>query len=244
VSHDVEPKEARARVLAEDSELAGALEPAEAAIAEERSVVTVLEVDRGAWEPPVPSPELRDGFGLLVLDGLLTRDVVLAGLGCTELLAKGDVLRPWEDDEGEPSVPLGVEWAAVEPSRIAVLDRGFAAAVAPWPSIATMLVARLVRRSHSLAMHLAISRLVGIDLRLYVLFWHLADRFGRAGPEGVVVPLRLTHATLAKIVSARRPSVTSALRELRARGLVETAEDGTWILHGDPRHEIEAMLKR
>jgi hypothetical protein len=64
-----------------------------------------------------------------------------------------------------------------------VLDRSFATAVAPWPVVAVTLVARLVHRSHSLAMHHAISRLVGIELRL-VLTWHLADRFGHAGTQG------------------------------------------------------------
>ena len=232
------------RVLEEDGELANALERAETAAAAERALARVLRVEAGPWEPPRPSVDVRAGFGLLVLDGLLTREVVLAGLGCTELLGKGDVLRPWGDEEGEPSLPLTVSWSALEPARIALLDRAFLNAVAPWPTVAATLVARLVRRSHSLAMHLAISRLVGIDLRLYALFWHLADRFGHAGPQGVVVPLRLTHETLAKIVSARRPSVTSALGQLRERRLLEARDDETWILRGNPRREIESMLKR
>lgn len=231
-------------MLEADRDLGRRLDPNDAAAAQARAVASVLTLGAGAWEPPRPTPALRDGFGLLVLDGVLTREVVLAGLGCTELLARGDVLRPWGDDEGEPSVRMSVRWAAVEPARLALLDDAFARTVAPWPSIAATLIARLVRRSHSLAVHLAISRLVGIDLRLYVLFWHLADRFGHTGPEGVTVPLPLTHATLAKIVSARRPSVTTALGELRQRRLLEVRDDGTWILRGEPRQEIEAMLRR
>jgi hypothetical protein len=143
--------------------LRAALDPAEATTAAGRALANVLRAEPGTWEPPAPSPELRDGFGLLVLDGLLTRELVLAGLGRSELLGKGDVVRPWGDEEGVPSVPLSVDWSALEPPRIALLDRSFATEVAPWPAIAAALVARLVRRSHSLAMHLAISRLVGID---------------------------------------------------------------------------------
>jgi hypothetical protein len=81
-----------------------------------------------------------------VLDRVLTREVVLAGLGCTELLAKGDLLRPWEDDEGEPSMRMSVRWTAVEPVRLAL-----STTLSRWPSRAGRPIrrrsSRLVRRS-------------------------------------------------------------------------------------------------
>jgi hypothetical protein len=52
----------------------------------------------------------------------------------------------------------------------------------------------------------------------------------------VLVPLRLTHATLAELVAARRPTVTSALSELSRSGLVRSVEDG-WLLFGEPPGE-------
>ena len=40
--------------------------------------------------------------------------------------------------------------------------------------------------------------------------------------------------TLAGMVGARRPSVTTALGQLSARGAIERRPDGGWILRGDP----------
>ena len=46
--------------------------------------------------------------------------------------------------------------------------------------------------------------------------------------------VRLSHRTLAGMVGARRPSVTTALGQLMARGEIERREDGEWILLGEP----------
>ena len=65
----------------------------------------------------------------------------------------------------------------------------------------------------------AVTHLTRVDDRLLVLMWFLAERWGRVRPEGVVVPLKLTHQLLAALVGAKRPSVTTALGELTAAGL-------------------------
>ena len=64
-----------------------------------------------------------------------------------------------------------------------------------------------------------------------MLLWHLAGRWGRVRSDGAIVPLRLTHAVLAELVAARRPTVTSALSDLSRRGLVTAFHDG-WLLYG------------
>lgn len=74
---------------------------------------------------------------------------------------------------------------------------------------------------------------VGLELRLYLLFWHLTDRFGKVEREGVLVPLTLKHETLARLVRARRPSVTTALG--RARGGAAA---------GAPRRRLLAASRR
>jgi CRP-like cAMP-binding protein len=76
-----------------------------------------------------------------------------------------------------------------------------------------------------------------VDVRLRMLFWHLASRFGRVRGDGVFVPLRLTHALLAELVAARRPTVTSALSALAKEGSVRSLDDG-WLLSGDPPGEL------
>jgi hypothetical protein len=60
-------------------------------------------------------------------------------------------------------------------------------------------------------------------------------------PQGVRLPLALPHRTLATLVGARRPSVTTALSGLSRDGLVERTEDG-WLLHGDPTEVLPERL--
>jgi len=74
----------------------------------------------------------------------------------------------------------------------------------------------------------------GLDRRLLMLFWHLAERWGRREQGHVIVPLPLTHETLSLLIGARPPSVTTAITELSARGDLTRSEDGTWILVGTP----------
>ncbi len=92
------------------------------------------------------------------------------------------------------------------------------------------LVGRLLRRSKSLALQLAITDTCRVDDRLLLLFRHLADRWGRVRPDGVLVPLRVTHDTLAQLAGAQRPTVTSALTRLTHAGRLKRLPDRTWLL--------------
>jgi DNA-binding IclR family transcriptional regulator len=69
---------------------------------------------------------------------------------------------------------------------------------------------------------------------VHLLLWHLADRFRRSHPEGVVLPLPLSHELLAQLVGAQRPSVSRALKELERAGVVARRPDGSWWLGGEP----------
>ena len=44
---------------------------------------------------------------------------------------------------------------------------------------------RALRRTHRMAVHQALLQLSPVETRLLVLFWHLAERWGRVTPEGV-----------------------------------------------------------
>jgi CRP-like cAMP-binding protein len=180
-------------------------------------------------------------LGILILDGLLIREVHLGGIVATELVGRGDVLRPVDHDgEGAP-VPFDVAWRVLQPTRILYLDREFALAAGRWPEVIEEIVSSAVRRSQSLAMHLAVSHLRRVDTRLLVLLWHMADRWGKVSPQGVLVPLNLTHQMLGRLVGAQRPSVTTALRQLAEEGRVSRSADGTWMLHGDPPDTLERL---
>ena len=78
----------------------------------------------------------------------------------------------------------------------------------------------------------AIAHVTRVDDRLLALLWCLAERWGRVVPDGVLISLRLSHRTLAGMVGARLPSVTTALGQLMARGDLERRPDGEWLLRG------------
>jgi CRP-like cAMP-binding protein len=84
---------------------------------------------------------------------------------------------------------------------------------------------------------MAIVHQARVDVRLRMLLWHLAGRWGRVRSDATVVPLRLTHTLLADLVAARRPTVTSALADLARRGLMRSSPDG-WMLFGDAPVEL------
>ena len=125
---------------------------------------------------------------------------------------------------------------------MAALDDSFEQRIARYPELSRALIARAIQRSKNLAVNMAIVHQARVDVRLHMLLWHLAARWGRVRSDGTVLQLRLTHAVLADLVAARRPTVTTALSELTRRGLVRT--DGeTWVLFGDAPSELLAFAR-
>jgi hypothetical protein len=228
------------RVLEEDPELASGLDPTSVQLATRHAIAAVEVVPAGVWQPTRPADGGNGHLGLLVLDGLLMRDVRFAHATCTELIGRGDLLRPWDWERDVLTIRPEVAWTALQPVRLAVLDRRITAIMGRWPELVSAVVARAVRRSFELATNQATSHLTRVDARLELLFWGLADRWGRVGPDGVVLELPLTHQVLGRLVGAQRPSVTTALSDLARRGIVERRDDGAWILCGDPPGEAPA----
>lgn len=225
------------RVLEEDPELAADLDPTSLQLATRHAIAAVEVVAPGPWAPAPPPDGGQGHLGLLVLDGLLLRDVTFARAACTELLGRGDLLRPWDWDHEVATVRPTVTWTALQPLRLAVLDRRITAILGRWPELVSAVAARAVRHSLELATTQATSHLTRVDARLELLFWGLADRWGRVGPDGVVLDLPLTHQVLGRLVGAQRPSVTTALSDLTRRGVIERREDGAWVLLGAPPSE-------
>jgi len=162
------------------------------------------------------------------------REAIVGDHPCAELLGPGDLMRAWEDRDAEVLLPRTVEWSALSTVRLAVIDQALAVRAAQWPEIFASLVERAARRAERLVVMQAIAHLTRVDDRLLALLWCLAERWGRVSSNGVVVSLRLPHRTLAGMVGARRPSVTTALGQLIARGEVERRPDGGWLLLGEP----------
>jgi CRP-like cAMP-binding protein len=235
------------RVLDEDPGLAASLDDAERTVAAQHLVAAELRVQRGPWEPRHPLGQSRGDLGYLVLDGLLVRETTLGRHTTAELLGAGDLLRPWDHAEDAPDAPVTTKhaWRVLQPLRLAVLDARFAALCSRMPPVTAELLSRTLRRSRLLSLLLVLSAMPRLDTRLLALLWHLADRWGTVGPDGTLVPLRLTHATLAQLVGAQRPSVTSALRTLERRGLLSrVAHGGGFLLLGDPPGDPERALSQ
>lgn len=222
------------KVLLEDSELAEALPAERREQVAASCAVRELRIASGAWNG---NDQGSDGMGLLILEGLMIRRVGIEGRFAAELLSRGDLLRPWQEEHERLTLPLATTWLVHEPTRLAILDERFARLSGRYPNLGTRLVGRALRRSRHLAVNMAIVHQARIDTRLHMLLWHLAGRFGRVRGDGVVVPLRLTHAMLAELVAARRPTVSTALAGLAREGRVQ-ALDNAWLLSGEPPGEL------
>lgn len=229
-------------VLHEDPDLAEAVPKDRRDEAIDELTARELRLPAGPWSGD-PTP-VDGGIGLLILKGMMIRRVGLEGRYGAEVLGECDVLRPWQVEEGSPTLPTTTGWSVIEPSRLAVLDLEFARLLVRYPELVGRLVGRALGRSRNLTVNMAIVHQARVDIRLHMLFWHLAGRWGRVRSDGTMLPLRLTHTVLADLVAARRPTVTSALSELTRQGSVRLVDDG-WLLTGDPPGElldVAAML--
>jgi len=221
----------RVDLLAPDGELARAVAPGARRGSESRLSADVLKLKRGPWEPDAREPSARH-LGFLVLDGLVGRRVLVPERGRSlELLGQGDLFRPWQDEAASFEK---LSWTVIEPAEIAVLDEPLASRAREIPQVLEALTDRALRRSRRLAVSAAIANTVGVEERLLLSLWQLAELWGRKAPEGAVLPFRLSHQTLADLVGARRPTVTLALRSLNERDLLRRGDSGHWILTGDP----------
>jgi len=228
------PRSDLVRVLDEDPDLLGGLDPRATDLLRRRVTVPKLWIEPGPWDPPTDRDDVAGSFGLLVLDGLMIRSLHLDGRECPELVGRGDLLRPWDGNGEDSSVQTESTWTTLERTTMAVLDERFAAAVCRYPTIMSELLARSIQRSRTLAFHLAIVHIRHAETRLHMLLWHLADRWGRVTRDGVHVPLALTHERLAHLVCMRRPTASTALQRLVRAGELERRPDGTWLLTGTP----------
>lgn len=220
----------RARTVAlldYDPELGRALASERLAEARERAVVTMVRLPRGRWS--LGALVDRCPYGVLVLDGLLSREVALGDTVSMQLLGRGDLTHP-SDDAGETLISVAVEWHVLEPCSIALLDERFLLAVRRWPEIVAALFERVATQAERMGTQRALCQLPRVEDRIHALLWFLAERWGRITPQGVIVPLRLTHDALGRLVGAKRPTVSLAVKSLEASGSVHRRADGAWLL--------------
>jgi hypothetical protein len=225
-------------IVEADPDLADLLDEPAVDRARREAITRVQRLSPGIWDAAAAQEPAEHHRGFLIVDGLLSRTVDVLGRRCVELVGHGDVMRPWRWDPEGSHVRAEVGWMVLEPTRLAVLDNELVLRMMPWPQLGLELFNRGTRRAHHLAVALAIAHHQRVDDRLMLTLWHLAERWGRVHPEGIVVPLPLGHQRLADLVGAHRQSVTTALGGLARAGAISRRDDGDWVLHGEPPAEL------
>jgi CRP/FNR family cyclic AMP-dependent transcriptional regulator len=207
-----------------------------------RTAVAAITFDVDPGELPVTEwlAAAAGGPGLLVLDGVIAVSVRVGDRIATELVGGSDLLQPRCEDE-DVLIACNVEWRALVPSRFAMLDGAFAERVKPWPQITSALLRRAGRRAHNLDVQRAIASQPRLEVRLALLLWHLAARWGKVEPGGIHLCLPLTHQLLGRLVGAERPSVSHALARLAQAQLV-TGQGHEWHLHGSLGDQLATMI--
>lgn len=217
-------------LLDHDADLGEGIPEGERALARRNLIVPAIDLEPGPLD--IEDLGLPDSsFALLVVSGELTCDVRLDGRSLTEILVPGDLETPWPPDvEG---LPVTREIAVATPARIAILESRFLLASARWPTLMLAVQQRMAAQKHRLAVHGAICQFPRVEDRLMSMLRHIAERAGRVTCAGTVIPVPLTHEALGKLVGARRPTVSIAMKELAAIGRVRRRPDGTWLLLND-----------
>jgi CRP/FNR family transcriptional regulator, cyclic AMP receptor protein len=237
------PPDALVRLLDVEPELAARLREDDRAEARQRLEVASLTVSQGTWMLPGGSEGEGEGerqgdgeglprhprvLGVMVVDGLLLQEVSLGGRRSLQLLGRGDVLL--RGAYPSQALDVTVRCTAATEVTVAVLDDRLLAPLRLWPGLALGLMDRVALQLTRLAVQSAITGLPRVEDRLEATFWDLADRWGRMTPSGIHLPLQLTHDVLARLVGARRPTVSLAVRDLTERDVIARRPDGSWLL--------------
>jgi len=225
-----------------DDDLAQAFDLRMRVVVRQIATVLVVEIPVGVEDGSGWLASEVGGFGVLVVDGVLAIDTSVGDRVTTELVGGGDLLQHWQPGLDD-LLERRCEWRALVPSRLALLDDDFADRVRPWPQIGQALLRRCARRAGDLNLLRAIACNPRLEVRLTLLLWHLAARWGRVEPGGIRVPLPLTHRLLGRLVGAERPSVSHALARLSHSGLV-TGHADEWHLHGTLAVHLAALSER
>ena len=196
-----------------------------------------ISIAPGEGEVLLRLGERQELTGFLVTEGLVLREVAIESRSLPELLGPGDVVNP--PVTVSTQLPVRLRITALAATRMAVLGPSFARACGHWPALLGELSRRSSSQNQRLAIQGAIAQMGRVDVRLLALLWHLADRWGRVSSDGIRVPFTLTHEMLGSFVGAERPTVTLAVGQLQAEGLIERSDDKTWLV----RHESKERLR-
>jgi CRP/FNR family transcriptional regulator, cyclic AMP receptor protein len=236
------PQASYCYLLDADSDLAQEFDLRMRVVARQAATVVVFEIPIGEHLPSEWLEPNLGGFGLLLLDGVVAVEVEVGDRTATELMGAGDLLQA-PSAGGDDLLGHLESWHVLVPARVGVLDAGFAERVRPWPQIALALLRRAGKRAEDLDVQRAIACQPRLEVRLALLLWHLAARWGKVELGGIRLSLPLTHRLLGQLVGAERPSVSHALARLAEAELV-TGRGDEWHLHGSLEHHLACFAER
>ena len=153
------------------------------------------------------------------------------------ILGRGDVLgeEGLAPHTGMPRDTLGFpEARTLIPTTVcSIAYPALRTAIASDPRVARWVAVAVGRRAAQLQRALARTLAMRVGDRLLAVLQDLATRFGRAQPNGVLVPLLLTQDLLASMVGATRETVNRAIADLEREGRVR--REGLRYVVSDPR---------
>ncbi len=163
---------------------------------------------------------------VLVVEGTILRSVQIGHRTSALLHGAGDVL----PGSGFEPRPFRAHARALTTSVVVVLDPPVMAAIARTPALAARVADAVDAQAGLLGVLSLLAQLTSIAERLDVLLPMLANRWGTVGADGVLLPGFLTHSVLSELIGVRRPSLTTALVDLKDRGRLRRLDDRRWLL--------------
>jgi CRP-like cAMP-binding protein len=232
------------RLLDHLPELAADLTNEQAAIACRALTVPAIELNDGRCALRVCEADPRVTgtlFGLIVIDGLLVREVNLGHRTATSLYGPGDAF----DLRADEQCPLKVTAIIRCPhaATVAIFDDQVLAAMRRWPRMMARFFALMMRQLDRAGTNTAIAQLERVEDRLLGLFWQIADRWGRRSLDGILVDQPLTHEAIGHLIGARRPTVSLGLRALADEHLLQRRPDGIWVLEPGSVHRLTGAMQ-
>jgi CRP/FNR family transcriptional regulator, cyclic AMP receptor protein len=211
-------------------------------MARQACIGQLVRVARGRFDSAAAFDSGLDVVGLVIVEGLLCREVALHDRFMAELLGPMDVLQ-LPSETGRPRLSQGITVTAATETVLLVLADSFVRAAARWPSLLATLLRRVEVQRERLAVQGLIALVPRAEHRLLLMLWHLADRWGSATAEGTVLSLALTHELLGQLIGGSRPTATIAIGALQADGSIRRLEDGSWLLTAAARSRVTAIVQ-
>jgi len=131
---------------------------------------------------------------------------------------------------------------ALEDSELYAIDaKRFESLVIENPTIGLMMLRCVKRKLTFLALQVADLCFLTAEGRVAHALLELADRAGQETPDGIAIPEKMTHETLANLTGLSRPTVTIVLNDLEKHNLLRKRR--TFLLIVD-REGLERILTK